>query len=301
MNEAREGPQPLDADTARRIAALSYRARQVVTGLMSGMHRSPSRGASVVFVEHREYRPGDDPRLLDWRAFARTDRHAIKRFEQETQLRATLLLDRSGSMGYGGSASKVGYGATLLAALAYVLARQGDAVGCATFTDSLQDRLPPRSRATHLDSVMRTLSAPAVVGAITDLTASLEEAAERCGRRGVIAIASDLLDLREGVFAPIRRMVSRGNEVRVFHVLHRDELELAAHGPARFTGTEGESPIEADAVEVRAAYQAEMEAFKERARLGCTAAGARYILAPTDAPPEQILALAVGAGRGGWG
>ena len=296
MSEAHE--QPLDVDTARRVAALSYRARQVVTGLMSGMHRSPSRGASVVFVEHREYRPGDDPRLLDWRAFARTDRHAIKRFEQETQLRATLLLDRSG---YGGSASKVGHGATLLAALAYVLARQGDAVGCATFTDSLQDRLPPRSRATHLDSVMRTLSAPAIEGAVTDLTAALEEAAERCGRRGVIAIASDLLDLRDGVFAPINRMVSRGNEVRVFHVLHRDELELAAHGPARFTGTEGESPIEADALEVRAAYQAEMEAFQERARLGCTAAGARYILAPTDARPEQTLALALGAGRGGWG
>src|SRR5688500_11150522 len=166
-----ERARALDPDVARRVANLTLSARKAVEGLLSGVHRSPHRGASVVFVEHREYRPGDDLRLLDWRAFARTDRHQIKRFEQETHLRATLVLDRSGSMAFGGKAE---HAATLLGALAYVLVNQGNAAGVLTFDEGLRDALPPRSRPAHLEAVLSTLVAPAERGKRTSLADALD-------------------------------------------------------------------------------------------------------------------------------
>jgi uncharacterized protein (DUF58 family) len=295
----------LDPEVARRVSGLRLRARKAVEGLLAGNHRSPRRGASVVFVEHREYRPGDDPRLLDWRAFARTDRHSIKHFEQETQLRATLVLDRSGSMAYpdiGHGPSKATHAATLLASLAYVLVRQGDAAGLITVDSDLADVLPARARAAHLDTLLRALSEPVQPGRVTDLVTALDAVAERAGRRGVVAVASDLLDLRDDALRPLASMVTRGNEVIVFHVLHPDEIEFPFHGPTRFTGLEGEVPLDVDPDAVRAAYQREVQAFLAACRSQCQAAGARYILARTDESPEHTLAALLATGRrGGWG
>ncbi|MFW5925803.1 MAG: DUF58 domain-containing protein [Myxococcota bacterium] len=295
----------LDPVVAQRVAALSLRARKVVEGLLTGIHKSPHRGASVVFAEHREYRPGDDPRLLDWRAYARTDRHSIKRFEQETQLRATLVLDRSGSMAYAdppGTPSKVEHAATLLMALGYVLVRQGDAAGAMSVDSGVTDVLPPRSRPAHLDALLTALGEPAKPGQPTDLAAALEAVAERAGRRAVVAIASDLLDLNEDALQPLATMVSRGNEVIVLHVMHPSELELPFRGPARFVGLEGEAPFDADPEAVREAYRSEVDAFVESCRQRCLAAGARYAFARTDEPPEHTLAALLARGRrGGWG
>lgn len=294
---------PLDPEVARRAAALSYRARSAVEGLLSGMHRSPHRGPSVVFVEHRDYRPGDDPRLLDWRAFARTDRHVVKRFEQETQLRAWLLLDRSASMAWGGfeadeDTRKDAHAATLLAAFAYLLIRQGDAAGGGGFDVALHDDLlPPGSRPAHFEQLLARLARPAAEDARTDLAQSLREGVERAGRRGVVAIASDLLDRRTEVFAPLAQLVARGHEVIVFHVLHRDELELPLRGAARFVGLEGEAPLEADLDVVREDYLREVRAFIDEARKACSAAGARHLLAPTDVPVERTLAELMGRRR----
>src|SRR5688500_6627416 len=178
-----ERARALDPDVARRVANLTLSARKAVEGLLSGVHRSPHRGASVVFVEHREYKPGDDLRLLDWRAYARSDRHQIKRFEQETHLRATLVLDRSGSMAYGGDgrSSKARHAATVLAALAFILIRQGDAPGLAAIVETIYARLPPRTKPAHLEEVLRELSTPPVDGTKTDLAAALTEVAERAG------------------------------------------------------------------------------------------------------------------------
>ena len=292
----------LDPEVARRVRNLTLQARRAVDGLLSGIHRSPHRGASVVFIEHREYRPGDDTRLLDWRAFARTDRDVIKRFEQETHLRATLVLDGSGSMAYRGTdgVSKEEHAAALLAALAYVLIGQGDAAGVALVDDAVEQAVPPRTRPAHLDTVLRALATPAQKGRPTDLHRALEGVAERAGRRGVIAIASDLLDLTDGALAPVAHLVSRGHDVVVLHVLHPDELELPFEGPARFVGLEGEAPIEADAEAVRRAYRAEIDRFVESCRRQCTAAGARYALARTDDRVEHVLAalLSRGSRRG---
>jgi uncharacterized protein (DUF58 family) len=289
----------LDPDVAERVQNLTFSARRTVDGLLAGVHRSPHRGASVVFVEHREYRPGDDPRLLDWRAFARTDRDVVKRFEQETQLRATLVLDRSGSMAYRGSdgADKGTHAATLLAALAYVLIRQGDATGAALITDSLGEIVPPRTRPAHLDALLEALAKPPTADAPTNLAAALTEVAERVGRRGVVAIASDLLDLRDDALAPIAHLVARGHDVIVFHVLHPDEIDFPFHGPSRFVGLEGEAPIDADADAVRRAYRREVAAFIESSRRRAIAAGARYALARTDGRPEHQLGAILSTGR----
>lgn len=301
---AEPSASPLDAEIARRAAALSFRARRAVEGTLTGLHRSPHRGASVVFVEHREYRPGDDPRLLDWRAFARSDRHVVKRFEQETQLRATLLLDRSGSMAWGGfdddeATRKDMHAATLLAAFAYLLVRQGDAVGYGGFDVVLHDdALPPGSKPAHFEALLARLAAPARPGSPTDFPTVLRAAAERAGRRGVVVLASDLLGVRgRADFAPLAQLVARGHEVIVFHVLHRDELELPIDGAARFIGLEGEVDLEADVDAVRQAYLQELHEFLARCAEGCATAGARYVLARTDVPAEHALARAIRRGR----
>lgn len=292
----------LSPDIAARARALSFRAERAVEGLLSGVHRSPHRGASVVFVEHREYRPGDEPRLLDWRAYARADRHVIKRFEQETQLRAMLLRDESGSMAFAGCASdtrrddarrKDDHAAELLAALALVLIRQGDAVG---FHGLTPDRAPdaaldvaPRSRPAHLDVLFARLAQRAEGGRSLDLADALGACVERAGRRGLVVLASDLLDRRPETLAPLRQLHARGHVVFVLHVLHRDELELPVDGPARFVGLEGEPSVDADPDVVRGRYQDEMAEFLDECERRCVSAGARYLLAPTDVPVERTL------------
>lgn len=294
-----ERQRALDPEVARRVASLSFSARRAVDGLLTGVHKSPHRGASVVFVEHREYKPGDDLRLLDWRAYARSDRHQIKRFEQETHLRATLVFDRSGSMAYGGEgrATKAEHAATLLAALAMILIRQGDAPGLAVVSSRIDGRLPARTKPAHLDEVLRELSVPPLEGTTTDLHAALTEIAERAGRRGLVAVASDLLDASDAALEPLSYLVGHGHDVVVFHVLDPDELELPFTEPARFVGLEGEPSVDADPDSLRAAYRREIDAFVDRVRARCIAAGARYVLARTDEPVEHTLASVLVSGR----
>ena len=294
----------LDPETARRVASLTFQARKAVDGLLSGIHRSPHRGASVVFVEHREYRPGDDLRLLDWRAYARSDRHQIKRFEQETCLRATLVLDRSGSMAYAGEGrpSKAQHAATLLGALALILVRQGDAAGLTIIDHTVQERLPPRTRPAHLEELLSALARPPEPGTPTNLHDALSEVAERASRRGLIALASDLLDFDDSALEPLSYLVGRGHDVVVFHVLDPDEIELPFDEPARFEGMEGEPPVEADPRTLRESYRAEIDRFIELRRQRCTSLGARWILARTDEPAEHTLAAVLTRGRRrGWG
>ncbi len=299
-----ERARALDPEVAQRVANLSFSARKAVEGLLSGVHRSPHRGASVVFVEHREYKPGDDLRLLDWRAYARSDRHQIKRFEQETHLRATLVFDRSGSMAYQGGErrTKAEHAATLLGALAFLLVRQGDATGLAVVTTGIEARLPPRTRPAHLEEVLRALSEPPVEGMSTGLHAALTAVAERAGRRGLVAVASDLLDFDERALEPLTYLVGHGHDVIVFHVLDPDEIELPFDEPARFVGMEGEPSLDADPDALREAYRREMGAFMTSCRQRCVAVGARYVLARTDEPVERTLAAVLtSASRKGFG
>lgn len=280
----------LQPELAARLAGLTFRAKRTVDGLLAGMHRSPHRGASAIFKEHRDYRPGDDPRLIDWRAYARSDRYAIKHFEHETQMRGILALDISPSMRWGsGDTTKLDHATTLLAALAYVLTRQGDAVSLITFDETIRDRLPPRSGPAHLDYLMRTLAAPSTSNAETGLRASLDKLIEHAGRMGLVVIASDLLDLRPDALDPIARIQARGHQTVVLHVLDPAEVELPYEQPFRFEGLEGEAPIEVDPKGIRRRYLEAIDAFIESCRRRVVAAGARYQLARTDTPPEHTL------------
>lgn len=300
---------PLDAETRGRVAALKIEAAHAVDGLLSGIHPSPHRGASVVFVEHRDYRPGDDPRLLDWRAFARSDRHTIKRFEQESQLSATLIFDASGSMDYTprfGGQSKIAHAATLLAATSAILRAQGDAVGIVRFDHEVTGEVRPRSGPSHEERVLTQLALPArpaPEGARTALAEALERVAEQRARRGLVVLASDLLvlDATSEPLALLDRLRARGHEVWVLHVLTKDELELPDPDAARFLGCEGEPPLTCDPVPLRAAYLAELERFLEGRQARVVSAGARYVLARTDEPAHESLGrLIVQRGGSRW-
>jgi uncharacterized protein (DUF58 family) len=293
----------IDPETARRVLGLTLEIRRAVDGALSGKHRSPHRGASVVFVEHREYRPGDDPRLIDWRAYARNDRHAIKRFEQETQLKATLLLDVSRSMGFpegtlaSGEHTKLEHAAGLLAGLALVLRRQTDAVGIIRFARAIEATLPARASAAHVERVLTDLALPIADAKGTGLASALTEAHARAGRRGLVVLASDLIDLEGEPLALVSQLVARGHDVWVLQVLTRDELELPGEGAARFLGLEGEASVEAEPSLVREAYRREVDAFLARCRTAATSNGARYRLVRTDEPIEQVLAELCSGGR----
>lgn len=291
---------PLDVEIAERVAALRLDTAHIVDGVMSGQHRSPHRGASVVFVEHRDYRPGDDLRQLDWRAYARNDRHVTKRFEQETELALHVWLDTSASMRFGvGAAEKARCAATLLAAFATLAHGQGDAVGAVRFDDALRLELPARASPAHVRALIDALAAPPTERAHTSLSC-LSGVAERLTRRGIIVVASDLLDLSDDALDPLAHLVRRGHDVRVFQVLHREELELPHDGPAIFAGLEDEPLIEADPAEVRAAYRAELDAHIESCRRRLLEVGARHRLVVTDEPLAEVVSESLLArGHGG--
>jgi uncharacterized protein (DUF58 family) len=289
------GTQVLDQEVVQRIANLKVRARRAVEGLRSGIHRSPHRGASVIFAEHRDYRPGDDLRLLDWRAFARSDRYTIKHFEQETHLRAHLLLDVSASMVFDGgdpASDKRGYAATLLGAMAFILLGQADAVGLITFADAVREAVPARARPGQLDAILGAL-AQAGAEPRTDLNGALAACGERVGRRGLVVIASDLLDFQPNALEPLTRLRALGHDVIVFQVLHADELDFPYRELARFRDPESGEMLDTDPEAVRQAYLDQMMEFVVGCRQRCTTAGARYVLARTDAPVQEAVADAL--------
>jgi uncharacterized protein (DUF58 family) len=292
------GTQVLDQEVVQRIANLKVRARRAVEGLRSGIHRSPHRGASVIFAEHRDYRPGDDLRLLDWRAFARSDRYTIKHFEQETHLRAHLLFDVSSSMAFDGgdpASDKRSYAATVLGAMAFILLGQADAVGLITFSDAVREAVPVRARPGQLDAILSALGQAAGGSdeSRTDLNAALAACGERVGRRGLVVIASDLLDFQLNALEPLTRLRALGHDVIVFQVLHPHELDFPYRELARFRDPESGEMLDTDPEAVRQAYLEQMQQFVVGCRQRCTAAGARYVLARTDAPVQEAVADAL--------
>jgi uncharacterized protein (DUF58 family) len=282
----------IDPSFVERLAHLRFSVEGVVDGLHTGLHKSRRRGGGLVFAEHRAYRPGDDPRTIDWRAFARSDHHRVKHFEHEAQLRAVLALDVSGSMAYGGPRlveTKLGYAATLLGASAEVLLRQGDAAGVALFHERVVRNLPPRGGTGQARVLLEALATPAEAGTSTRLGRCIDELAERSGRHGAIVIASDLLDFSPDALHGLSRLSARGHRVYVLHVLHADELHFPFQEPARFLGSEGEPPCDADPRALRQAYLRELGAFREEIKSACAAAGVRYVLAATERPLHEVL------------
>jgi uncharacterized protein (DUF58 family) len=279
----------LQPETIARITRLDLRARQIVEGFISGMHRSQFFGHSVEFVQHREYTPGDDLRHLDWKVWSKTDRYYIKQFEEETNLRSTLVVDVSESMHYGrGPLNKYDYACTIAACLGYLLLRQQDSVGAITFDDSVRQIVPARSQQTHIDSIVQALhvSKPR---AKTDIKKILERVADSVSSRGLIVLISDLLSDRSSLFKGLEMLRHRRHDVLVFHVLDDDELNFPFAGTTRFEGMEELPNLVCDPRALRAGYIEALQEYLVEVRRGCARQGLDYALVKTSDSLDAVL------------
>jgi uncharacterized protein (DUF58 family) len=280
----------LHPEAIGRIARLDLRARYIVEGFLSGIHRSPYFGQSVEFLQHREYTPGDDLRHVDWKVWAKQDRYYVKQFEEDTNLRATLLVDVSGSMRYGsGPLDKYEYGCTIAASLAYLLLRQQDAVGCVAFDQSIRVKVPQRTKRSHLNAIVQALATSAPQEK-TELQSILRGVAESYPRRGLLILISDLLVERAGLFKGLRLLRQHGHDVLVFHVLDDEELDFSFNGPTRFEGLELPQHLACNPRALREGYLEALGAYLEEVRRGCAQDGVDYALLRTSQPLDAALA-----------
>jgi uncharacterized protein (DUF58 family) len=281
--------QLIDPKTLMSIRNLELRARVVVEGFWSGIHRSPYHGFSVEFTEYRQYTPGDDPRYLDWRVFARSDRYFLKRFEDETNLRCHLVTDQSRSMAFGSlTYTKAEYAATLAATLAYFLHLQGDAVGLLTFDQQVRDYLPARHRSGHLRRLMLSLERPAS-GSATDLAAPLQRVAEIVRKRGLIVLISDCLAPLERLENALVQLAACGHEALAFQILDPAETSLPFDKPAVFEDLESGRTLMIDPGAVRADYRRRLEDHCTAVRQVCQRLGHTYSRLCTSQPLEFAL------------
>ncbi len=279
----------IDPVTLMRIKDMQMRARVVVEGFYAGIHRSPYHGFSVEFSEYRQYTPGDDPRYIDWRLYARTDRYYLKRFEDETNLRCHLLVDLSQSMGYGSIAySKAEYARTVAATLAYFLSHQHDAVGLVTFDDKIGEHLPARYRPGHLHRLLLCLERP-LAGKSTDLTAPIEQIAKTVTKRGLVVLLSDLLAPVETLGTNLGYLRAAGHEVVVLRILDPGERQFAFHGPAMFRDLESGRDLYVDPQAARADYLKRFGEHSAAVSKACAELGIDLYEMTTDRPLELAL------------
>ena len=279
----------IDPAALMRIASLELRARVVVEGFRVGMHKSPYHGFSVEFTEYRQYAAGDDLRYVDWRLFARSDRYYVKRFEDETNLRCHLLVDQSRSMEFGSLAySKLDYANTLAASLAHFLGTQRDAVGLLTFDESIREYLPARYRPGRLHRLMLALDRPAA-GRATDLVKPLDRIAELVGKRGLMALVSDLLAPVDAIDERLARLRARGHDVVVFQVLDPREASLDFDRPLLLRDLETEREMFVDPQAARGEYVRRFEEHNAALRAICDRLGIEFHRLSTDQPLEFAL------------
>jgi len=278
-----------------RLSNLYLRARWVVEGIMSGIHRSRSKGFSVEFEEHREYSPGDEIRRIDWKALGKFDRYFIKEYEDETNLRAYLILDTSASMNYASNGiTKFEYGCILTASLAYLILKQQDAAGLVTFSDQIESFIPPRARRGYLMEILHALERRAPSGD-TNLGKILLEVAGKMKRRGLVILVSDLLDEPEEILKGLRLFRFKGNDVIVFHLLDAAELDLPFDGNVLFEDMEAANlKVTADPQAIRKIYRKVVEEFVDHLRKECRENSMDYQLLSTSTPLDHALVSYLG-------
>ncbi|HVX63847.1 MAG TPA: DUF58 domain-containing protein [Pirellulales bacterium] len=280
----------LHPEAIKRIARLDLRARHIVEGFLSGSHRSPYFGQSIEFLQHREYVTGDDMRHIDWKVWAKQNRYYVKQYEEDTNLRCTLLVDVSGSMRYGsGPLNKYEYASTIAVSLAYLLLRQQDAVGCVPFDDAVRTTVPLRSKRNHLDSIIAALDVSQPKQK-TDIYRILRHVAESYPRRGMVLLVSDLLVDRTGLIKGLQLLRRQGHDVMVFHVMDDDELDFPFKGPTRFEGLEIPEHLSCNPRALREGYLAAVGAFLEEVRRGCARNTVDYALVRTSESLDAVLA-----------
>jgi uncharacterized protein (DUF58 family) len=279
----------LQPEVIKRIGRLEIRARHIVEGLLSGMHRSPYFGQSVEFLQHREYAPGDDLRRVDWKVWAKQDRLYVKQYEEDTDLRCCLLVDVSASMEYGsGPLTKCDYAITAAAALAYLLLRQQDAVGCAVFDEGIRQTIPLRTSTSHLTTIVRALE-PKQPRDKTDLYDVLTKVAETYPRRGMMILISDLLVEPDDALRGLRLLRQLGHDVLVLHVMDDDELDFPFARPARFEGLETDDQLSCNPRALREGYLEALNRFLATIRHGCARDNVDYALIRTSMSLDAAL------------
>ncbi|MFT4703885.1 MAG: hypothetical protein ACI81R_001580 [Bradymonadia bacterium] len=285
MTDGALKPKVLEA-----IGATKLRARSVVEGILGGMHRSPHKGSSVEFAEYKEYAPGDDVRHIDWRAYGRKDRYYIKQFEDETNVRAFLLVDSSGSMDFAfeDHPTKMQAASTLAASLAWLLLRQGDAPGLMLFDERPGFWLPPSTKRAQLDDICTVLDGVKAEGR-TSVNAAVSRVAEQVHARSVVFVISDFLDTSDDMLTLARVLRRKRMEVVLFHVMDRAELDLPFEGLTVFEGLESDGELLVDPDDIRAAYQAEMEAHLARITEVCRSADIEQYRVMTDEPLDAPI------------
>jgi uncharacterized protein (DUF58 family) len=279
----------LDPAVIARLGTLELKARTIVEGFLSGLHRSPFKGFSVEFAEYRQYIPGDDLSTMDWKVYARSDRHVVKKFEEETNLECHLLIDMSGSMAYGSAElTKFEYASCLAASIAYLMNRQRDAVGLMAFDERIVEMLPSSARPGHLRAVLVTLDRLRP-GRATDVSKPLHQLAESLNKRGLVVLISDLLDDPESVIRGLKHFHYRGSDVIVFHVLDPHEVEFPFERATRFEDLESKEEVVAVPRLVREHYLQAVRDLLGRYKRDLGAAGIDYHLLKTTDPLELAL------------
>ncbi|MDR2761476.1 MAG: DUF58 domain-containing protein [Planctomycetaceae bacterium] len=305
-------------ETLKRISRLDLRARHVVDGFLSGMHKSRHFGNSVEFRQHRQYVAGDDLRSVDWKIWAKQDRLYVKQYEVDTNMRVTLLVDVSQSMrfGGGGAMNKYDYACTIAASLAYLAIKQQDAIGCITFDKDAKNVLPSKMKQSHLVAISEVMnrSAPEsgkrdlsavdageskvelaellanIKGSQPDIGDAMREVAEAIRSNSLVVILSDLLMQRDGFFKGLRYLRSRGHDVIVLHVMDDVEIDFTLGGPTRFEGLELPVQIRCDPRMLRDGYIKAVNEYLEEVQQGCSKLMCDYSLFRTSVPLDAALA-----------
>ncbi len=278
-----------DPNILVKFSNLSIIAKRVVEGFISGLHKSPHRGFSVEFAEHRQYTQGEDLRYLDWKVFGKTDRFYVKVFKEETNLKSYILLDTSNSMNYGSkSVTKLQYGIMLASILSYLMVKQQDAVGLVTFDNEVRDFIKPMSTTSHLQNIFDSLER-VKPGGETSLGNVLNKVALNIRKRGLIILISDLLDKEENVMKGLSHLRYKQNEVIVFHLLDTAELELPFTGDCDFKDMESGERILAGIPYIRDTYIKLIQEFLTYIRKGCGEQKIDYALSSTDIPFDSFL------------
>ncbi len=279
----------IDPTVLASLDNLELRARVVVEGFLSGLHKSPHRGFSVEFTDYRNYYRGDDMRHVDWKLYARSDKFYIKQYEDETNVRCYIVLDSSASMGYSsGGMSKLEYGRTLASALAYFIMRQRDAVGLITFDDKVNDYIPALCRQPHLIRILRVL-AGLKPGAATNIVRPLSDLAVNLTRKSLVILISDLLEDEVATIKTLQRLRSMGNDVIVFQVMDDAELNFTFHEATEFIAAETAETYITSPAAIRDAYLENINQFLAFCKKQCQSSGVDYCLVNTSQPLDGAL------------
>src|SRR5689334_6474431 len=283
-------PSYLKPDVLARAESLGLKARQLVEGLRVGDHKSPYKGFSVEFVQHREYVPGDDIRHIDWKSYGRSERYTIKQYEQETNFSCHILLDASNSMRYGsGLTNKLEYAKLLAASLSYMILRQRDSVGLRVFNTEVVAELPQSSQFGHINTITLMLEEMQPRDKTT-IGPLLDRVADQISRRGIVVLISDCLEDLDPTLAGLRHLRFRGHEVVLFHVLHPDEVKFPLDGNVRFIGLEGLEELMTRPHLLRPAYLRIVEKYLKEMQKGCDGSGVDYVQMLTNRSLGNALA-----------